>query len=434
MSNTLKYVILIIFIVIALVFLLVWAGVIPGLRIVGNSTIKRANLTMWGVDDSSDVYQKLIAAYQAANPGIKITYQQKSKETYEEDLVRAFAAGKGPDIFSINHNWLAKYGDILSPAPKEIFPLADYRNSFLDVVQKDFAPQNNVYGVALYVDTLALYYNADLFNSAGIVLPPKDWDEFTDVSRRLTKRKQNGEIFLSGSALGASKNISYASDILALLLAQNGIPLANEEGKASFKTTSGRKARQAETALEFYTSFAKPSSPNYSWPKDSKLNSEEALAQNKAAMAIGYSDMNNRLLNKNPRLRFSVAPVPQMKNSVFHKNYPAYWGFGVYKSSQNKDAAWQFLKFISQPDMSRYYLSITKKPASRKDLVVEQQSDNWLGVFATQALTAYTWVQLDEKVIKGAFGDMIEAQISSDETPTQTIKKAEAKINSLMKK
>lgn len=434
MSNTLKYTILAAFIIIAVVLMLVWAGVIPGLRIVGNSTIKRANLTMWGVDDNPDVYKKLIAAYQAANPGIKITYQQKSKETYEEDLIRAFAAGNGPDIFSINHNWLARYGDILSPAPKEIFPIADYRNSFLDAVQRDFAPQNDVYGVALYADTLALYYNTDLFNSAGIVLPPKDWDEFIDVARRLTKRKQNGEIFLSGAALGASKNISYAPDILALLLAQNGVPLADGAGRIDFKTTSGREAHQAETALEFYTSFAKPSSGNYSWPKDSKLNSEEALVQNKAAMAIGYSEMNNNLLNKNPRLRFGVAPVPQIKNAVFHKNYPAYWGFGVYKSSQNKEAAWQFLKFISQPDMSRYYLSITKKPASRKDLVIEQQSDSRLGVFATQALTAYTWTQLDEKVIKDAFGDMIEAQISSDETPTQTIKKAEAKINSLLKK
>ncbi len=234
--------------------------------------------------------------------------------------------------------------------------------------------------------------------------------------------------------VGFAKNISYAPDILALLLAQNGIPLADEKGRINFKATSGREARQAETALEFYTSFTKPSSPNYSWPKDSKLNSEEALTQNKAAMAIGYSDMNSRLLNKNPRLRFNVAPAPQMKNAVFHKNYPAYWGFGVYKSSQNKEAAWQFLKFISQPDMSRYYLSITKKPASRKDLIVEQQSDSRLGVFATQALTAYAWIQLDEKVIQGAFGDMIEAQISSDEAPTQTIKKAEAKINSLMRK
>jgi len=57
-----------------------------------------------------------------------------------------------------------------------------------------------------------------------------------------------------------------------------------------------------------------------------------------------------------------------------------------------------------------------------------------LGVFATQGLTAFFWTQLDESVIKQAFREMIEAQLTSDQSPTLTIKSAEAKIKSLMKK
>lgn len=434
MSNRLKYIILSVFIVIAVAFLLVWAGVIPGLRVFNNQTIKKVSLTMWGVDDDSAVYQKLIDAYKADSPGVNIAYQQKPKETYEEDLIRAFAAGKGPDIFGINHNWLARYGDILSPAPKDIFQIADYRSSFLDITQRDFTIKDEIFGVSLYVDTLGLYYNTEMFNSAGIINPPQDWDEFVDISRRLTKRTPSGGILISGAALGAAKNISSAPDILALLMIQNSVLMSDANGRINLKASSGGGTQQAEKALDFYTAFAKPSNPNYSWSKDSKLNSEEAFAQNKVAMMIGYSGTGNNLIRKNPRLRFSVAPIPQMKNSVFHKNYPAYWGFGVYKSSPKKEAAWNFLKFISQPDISRYYLSTTKKPASRKSLVAEQQGDSRLGVFATQALTAYSWTQFNEKAIYSAFSEMIEAQISSDETLTQTIQKTVVKLNSMMKK
>jgi len=92
------------------------------------------------------------------------------------------------------------------------------------------------------------------------------------------------------------------------------------------------------------------------------------------------------------------------------------------------------LKFLAQPDISRYYLNTTKKPAAQKSLVVEQQSDPRLGVFATQGLTAFFWTQLDESVVKQVFREMIEAQLTSDQPSSLAIKAAEAKIRSLMKK
>ena len=436
MSNTIKYIVLIVFIIIAVAIVLVWSGVIPGLRL-NRAKIQRADITMWGVDDMPDVYNNLIAAFQKSSPGINVKYEQKSKKTYEDELIRAFAAGKGPDIFGIHHTWRPKYSDILSPAPVDVFPILDFRNSFLDIVQKDFTVNGEIYGVPLYVDTLALYYNTELFHSAGIVLPPRDWDEFVDIARRLTKRKSNGDILFSGAALGAADNVANSADILAMLFAQNGVGLSDEKGVVSFSvgsSASSKGTQSAEKALEFYASFAKPQSGNYSWSKDSALNSEEAFAQNRAAMALGYSVMSRRLLSKNARAKFDVAPLPQVKNAVFHKNYPDYWGFGVYKNSKNKDAAWQFLKFLAQPDISRYYLNTTKKPAAQKSLVVEQQSDPRLGVFATQGLTAFFWTQLDESVVKQVFREMIEAQLTSDQPSSLAIKSAEAKIKSLMKK
>src|SRR3989344_6001857 len=96
MSNTLKYVILVVFIIIAVAIVLMWAGVIPGLRL-NKAKIQRADITMWGVDDDRDTNQKLINAYQANNPGVKITYQQKSKETYEDEFITL--GGRNTRIF-----------------------------------------------------------------------------------------------------------------------------------------------------------------------------------------------------------------------------------------------------------------------------------------------------------------------------------------------
>ena len=40
----------------------------------------------------------------------------------------------------------------------------------------------------LYIDTIGLYYNKALFNNAGIVNPPKTWDEFNSDVKQLTQK------------------------------------------------------------------------------------------------------------------------------------------------------------------------------------------------------------------------------------------------------
>jgi len=429
----LKYIVGGILSVVAIVVVLMWAGLIPGLRSASTVTITRANITVWGIDDEK-IFTNIAAAYKGQNSGIKITYTKKSPGTYEADLLRAFAAGTGPDLFEIHHTWLAKYPDILSPAPHDLFPLADFRQTFVDVAGSDFATNTDVYGAPLYVDTLALYYNVDLFNSASIVYPPADWDAFVKDSRQLTHRSQLSNILISGAAMGAGKNVENSSDALALLMLQDGSPIADKNGRVNFKSgTANSSTSAAEKALQFYTSFARQTDPNYSWSGSGKDSAETAFAQNRVGMILGYSDTRARLLAASPKLRFSVAPVPQPKDVALQVNYADYWGFGVYKNSPNARAAWEFLKYMTSSDINTYYLTATGRPAAQKDLIVHQQEDPQMKAFANQALSALTWIQLDANVIKDVFTQMIDTQLTSDQSFQQTLSAAESKINATVK-
>lgn len=429
-----KYIVGGIFTVIAIVVVLMWAGIIPGLRQTSTVTITRANLTVWGIDDEK-VFTDLASFYKGQNSGVKITYTKKSRDTYEGDLLRAFAAGKGPDLFQIHHTWLAKYPDILSAAPSDLFGLSDFRQSFVDAAGRDFTTNTDVYGVPLYVDTLAIYYNVDLFNSASIVYPPADWDEFVKDARQLTRRTQSGDILLSGAAMGAGKNVENSSDALALLMLQDGSPITDQSGRMNFKSGAGAgKTTPAERALQFYSSFAKQTDPNYSWSGSGRDSAETAFAQNRAGMILGYTDTRTRLQKASPKLRFDVASLPQVKGATLLVNYADYWGFGVYKNSPNTRAAWEFLKFMTGPDMNMYYLTATGRPAAQKDLIVRQQQDAQMKVFANQALSAVSWIQMDANVIKDVFTQMIDTQITSDQSFRQTLDSGESKINSLTKR
>jgi len=412
-------------VVLLIVFVfLIYLGVIPGLKFQFKN-IPPSDIEIWGVFDDSDAIMPLIQAFQVKNPSVIITYRKKSIQNYEKELIRAFAVGKGPDIFMINNSWLPRYKDLLNPAPQEIISLNDFQRDFVDVVRKDFIDDGIIYGLPLYVDTLALYYNVDLFNSAGLINPPKDWDEFEKYSKTLTKKTATGDILVSGAALGSGKNILNSVDLLSLLMLQKGSKLSDNKGRIIFDSELG-----ATKAFDFYTKFAKPESNSYSWSQNFSNDSQDMFAQGRVAMMFGYSYARNNILSKAPRLRFDVTYMPQIKDSILKKNYADYWGYGVYVKSAYPEAAWSFLKFLAKPKNASFYLSSTKNPASQKSILLTQQNNPKLAVFADQALTADSWLQLNSSFIKDVMRNMIDDQVISEQPANITLRKAASEINS----
>ena len=129
----------------------------------------KVDLEVWGVFDDSDAYQEIFSAYKEINPYVgEIRYRKLQPENYEEELLQAMAANKGPDIFMIRNAWVKDFQDKIEPAP-ENYSEKTYRDAFVDVAADDFIGEDQkIYGVPLSVDSLALYYNKDLFNAAGI--------------------------------------------------------------------------------------------------------------------------------------------------------------------------------------------------------------------------------------------------------------------------
>ncbi len=403
---------------------LIYLGVIPGLKFEFRN-IPPANIEIWGVFDDSDAISPLIQVFQSKNPNVTITYRKKSIQNYEKELVRAFAVGKGPDIFMIHNSWVNRYKDLLYPAPQEIISLNDFQRNFVDVVRKDFIDEGIIYGLPLYVDTLALYYNVDLFNSAGLINPPKDWEEFEKYSKLLTKKRSSGDILVSGAALGSGKNILNSVDILSLLMLQNGAKISDKDGKIVFDSEPG-----AIKAFDFYTKFAKSENNSYSWSQGFLNDSQTMFAQGRVAMMFGYSYARNNILRKSPRLRFGVSYMPQIKNNILKKNYANYWGYGVYIKSASSEVSWNFLNFLAKPKNTSFYLSKINSPASQKSILLTQQNNSKLAVFADQALTADSWIQLNSDIINRILEEMIDNQVVSEQSSSIALKKAAFEINS----
>lgn len=404
----------------------------------GNTKAGKVTIKIWKPFVDSDKMGVLIQAYKKAHPNVTIEYTKKNIENYETDLINALAAGNGPDIFSINNTWLPEYLDKVTPAPDKLYTLKEYKDAFVDVVYADFVRDNKVYGTALWVDSLALYYNKDIMGTAGIATPPTTWDQLAIDSRKIASQSEDGYFDRSGVAIGTYQNVNRAVDVVYLMMLQAGaVPWSNDGRSPRFASNiqkDGKSFNPGITAVDFYTSFANPNSENYTWNSDSDY-STDAFANGRAAFLYGYSYTRAQIDAKAPNLNYDVAPVPQYDLSQPNVNFASYFGEVVSKASvdrKTRDAAWDFLKFATGSKVLDSYYAKDKQPSSRRDLIELQTQDLEIGVFAHANLTAKSFYKVDEQKFDALIGDVIENILFRGQKTSSALSKAQSQAGSLV--
>ncbi len=404
-------------------------------------TTKATELVVWGVGDDRPTYEQIFERF-----GSPITYVKKDFSNYEQDLVNALASGQGPDVFMIHNSWLYKHRGKIIPAPADIVAPLAVQQKFPDVVTTDFVREGSVYSLPLSIDTLALFYDKDVFNGAFISEPPRTWSEFEELALRLTRRDAGGNIIQPGVAMGGSARlIDKATDVLEMLMLQNGSKMFGENVLGPFATLNSSVggfdgSDPAVNALRFYLQFADPLSAFYVWDS-SQHNSVDAFsynssARNKVAMTLNYHYRIPLLLSKNRNLRFGVSQVPQRDGAVGGQlgTYADYWGYAVSRASKNPQLAWQFIGFLTDAPQAKLYLAKTGKPPALRALISDYDNDPVLSVFARQILIAKSWVQPGHEDVSRVFAGIIDSVSQGLFSPQEAIGAAEQQINELFRK
>lgn len=438
-----------------IIFILITVLVFSGFQCTRQNRGEAINIVVWNLWDDAKSWEDMIVSYEAlvaadeTKQPVKIIYYKKvftGNENYEAEFNNALTQGKGPDIITLNNSWVPRYKDKIYPLDEGAKTAQDFQRKFVDVVSYDFLEGNKIYAVPLSLDTLALYYNIDLLNAAGIFDPPRTWDEFNEAVRKLTVRDDKGNIKRAGAAIGADKNINRSSDILALLMLQSGSAIVDENQKGQKIATftdlvEGGSSKEilkrtiGGTALQFYTDFANPAKTVYTWNPLMDY-SIDAFYQMNAAMMINYAYTIPAVRSKAPKLRFAVASMPQITGVTVPVNYANYWAMTVSAGSAYKAEAWDFLMYITNPEIAKAYLAKTAKPAAQRDLVAWQENgeDLNLAVFARQSLTAKSWYQKDNFAAETIFNDAINSVVLNRSTPESASSLAASQLDQIMKK
>ncbi len=431
--STFQIFLLIIFGALGILAVLAFSGYIP---LPGRPDAQQfgGEVVLWGSLPSSSMGPFVVEFNATHEAEYSLVYEEIPAESLESTLISELASGRGPDMILFPHDLLIAQGDKLYSLPYESLPLRSFKDTYIDEGELYLAP-DGMTALPLYVDPLIMYWNRDLFSSAGIVEPPKVWEQFPALPEKLTVRDSRGNITQSAVALGGVRNTEWSKDILSTLIMQVGDSIAGLDSTGRIVSLLGQSVgdvpSSASAAVRFYTEFANPSKTSYSW-NSALSNSKAAFEAGTLAVYFGRASDYFDIVRKNPHLNFDVAQMPQRDKAVRKVTFAQMYGVGVLRASQNPETAFNAALDLTSPESSAAVSKTVGLPSASRSVLSLPEADPVLDIFNRSAIISRGWYDPDPKETDAVFAEMIESVIINKTTESDAVLRASRRIRALL--
>jgi ABC-type glycerol-3-phosphate transport system substrate-binding protein len=283
------------------------------------------------------IWKRTIAAFEQANPDIKVEPVLVARKDHWTKFVAAAQARQAPCLVQVDLT-TAAYEGYLRPLDdfwdKE--PQA-FREAWAEDMLKAARWKGKLYGIPNWGGIYAEVYNRELVEKAGLDpnAPPRNWAEYLTWAKALTGPDQWATAILGG------KTDTTTRVLLTWIYGNGGEPFNADMTEATFA-----KDPKSLEAIKFYLGlFSRekvaapaPTTTNY-------LEQTVLFAQGKiATMRNAYWSI-AKVIGDNPKIdgKMFAAPLPaQIPNAPTLATLGAH---SISASCRHPEAAWRFIKF-----------------------------------------------------------------------------------------
>jgi len=316
----------------------------------------------WESGDALEPWNNAIAAFHEEYPDIEVKLEPVPQE-YGTKLLAQMAAGTAPDVYQVGDGDVARF-----VREGIVEPLDPYINGDNPLDMSLFFPAvaefgqigGETYLLTKDYSPLVLYYNKDIFDEAGVPYPTEDWtwDDLLDAAQKLTTEDRWG-IQLPG----------HWGDWLwhrgiQPLLVQNGASLISEDGTMVEGYMNSEKTVEA---LQWYVDlFLKHKVAPTREDVDSYAGVD--LFANGIVAMVWTGRWPLKDWKAIEGFNFGTAGLPA--GPAGKGNALCWAGFAINSASQNKEAAWTFLKYIAAGEGAKEFANYA---LSAVQPIVEEQ-------------------------------------------------------------
>ncbi len=367
-------------------------------------------VTIWGTLPADQIGE-FVHSLNLKSTILTANYLEIDPDQFKDKFINALAEGKGPDLVLLPDDLLYQERAKLIPIGYQTYPERDYRDTFIDAASI-FLSKEGVLGVPFTVDPMVMYWNRDIFSTAGISRPPQYWSELKDLAPLVIERNDTSSILRAMVPFGEFRNVKNAKEILATLFFQAGTTIVTRGDDGSFysnidASVPGSPSPAATTAVNFYATFSNPVNPLYTWNR-SLPASDAMFLSGDLAMYFGFASELSTLRNKNPNFNFDVATMPQAENA-YKATYGRMYALSIVKGARNLNSALSAMSIMTSPEALQHWTDTTYMPPVRRDLLATRPKDPYLDIFYSAAIQSKTWLDPDPEESYVIFRDMVEA-------------------------
>jgi multiple sugar transport system substrate-binding protein len=293
---------------------------------------------MWsGSEPEVTAWRHVAAMVTEKYPDITVEFQTTSFPDYWTKLPALAAAGKLPDIISLQSLRAPGFAQLMEPLDARISADKFDVQNFDPSIIKGLSRNGKQFALPYDFGPLVVYYNADLFKQAGLTLPKPGWTEaeFNKDASALTKGGHYGLVLSAPDAFMAfalSKGAHY-------LDADGSLDLTNPGMKQAFADYVALVAKDKVAPV---------------LPASGTQSSTLANARFASGDAAMYVDGPWQLINLKKKSQFTIGMAPLPVRAAGSISVSAGSGFGIAATSQHKDAAWKAIQVMTSPEAEQY--------------------------------------------------------------------------------
>lgn len=332
---------------------------------------KKVTLRLWhpysGYEER--LFKGFVEEFEKQNPKIKIKVEYGGNLwTMRDKLLTAIAGGSAPDISAFDSYWtpiFAEGGALVDMEPYMARP--GYNKDDLQKPSLISTQYNGrSYTIPFSLSNIVLYYNKKYFEEAGLdpEVPPQTWDEVIEYGKKLTV-DQNGDGVPERWGFGCPLKADYGAIWywLALFWQQGGELFNDAQTEGIFNSEAGIKATEIWKAMVHDAGI---------------LSLSQGWSDFESGITAMHLMSSSSLARIRENMGYNVVGITYLPEGVQQASVSGGGNMAMFSSCEDKEAAWEFLKWIGSTEIIKRWSIATGYVPVRKSAAESPEYKDYL--------------------------------------------------------
>jgi multiple sugar transport system substrate-binding protein len=359
--------------------LLATAGSILRTERRGAVAAERKKVTLWHIyNRDSDMIHVGIRMFNEQSADYQIEQRLVPYTQINPELIRATATGSPPDLVTINDPDVTSYaaqGQLVDLTDRVAASKTINMSVYYKGLQASGVWRGRRYSVAREINTLALYYNVDLFRAAGLDpdKPPATWSAVAAAAEKLTNRAKS----IYGLGFCASQSEQSVFHFLPWLWQAGGAIDKLDQPPAT-------------AALQFWVDMVRKGYASRDLIVQPQAEVMSAFLAQSYAMAVGGPWELPRFA-KEGQFNWGITELPVKDDKNIHASSLGGFHFVIPQGAKEVDGALKVIELMSNPVLFQQGWNDNGLLAPRTD--IEVTSPAWPKAYAIYRQQVTTAIQ-----------------------------------------